>query len=217
MSLYSLLREPVSQPMVRFLADATRSVVHTPARHADPKLPSLEQFINALVEQTHVYTPTLLTAAVYLARLRKVLPGDAQGVGSTAHRIFLACLILSAKNHNDSSPLNRHWTKYTDGLFTLEDVNLMERQLLQLLQWNVRVSDDDLARTLAPLYAVPTPTASPLHTVTSKLPSKLRNASASSVASSTHTLVESQPALSVQPTKASPPSRLDALMARYGF
>ena len=203
MSLYSLMNQPVSQTMVSFLADTTRSVVHTPAHHTDSSLPTLEQFIDSLVEQTHVYTPTLLTAAVYLQRLRKVLPRDAQGVGSTAHRIFLACLILSAKNHNDSSPLNKHWTKYSDGLFTLQDVNLMERQLLQLLQWNVRVSETDLKTVLAPLYAVPTPVASPV--AHSNLPSKLRNASASSVASSTHTLVES------------PPSRLDALMARYGF
>lgn len=108
------------------------------------RLPSLRTFITRLVRYTNVYTPTLLTAVCYLNKLRRILPQDAKGLPSTIHRLFLACLILSAKFHNDSSPLNKHWAKYTDGLFTCEDINLMERQLLNLLNWDLRVSEDDL-------------------------------------------------------------------------
>lgn len=112
------------------------------------RLPSLRTFITKLVRYTNVYTPTLLTTICYLNRLKRILPQDARGLPSTTHRLFLACLILSAKFHNDSSPLNRHWARYTDGLFTLEDVNLMERQLLQLLGWDLRVSQEDLVLDL---------------------------------------------------------------------
>ena len=148
-----LMKSPVTDDMIRFLTNATLKVLPaanypspptSPSESSQPRLPSLMTFITRLVRYTNVYTPTLLTTVCYLNKLKRILPKDATGLPSTIHRIFLACLILSAKFHNDSSPLNKHWVKYTDGLFTLEDVNLMERQLLQLLDWDLRVSEDDL-------------------------------------------------------------------------
>ncbi|CCD22760.1 Pcl1p NDAI_0A06050 [Naumovozyma dairenensis CBS 421] len=158
MSSYSkalpiLMKAPVTDDIIRFLTNATLKVLpasnypsppSSPNDEYQPRLPSLMTFITNLVRYTNVYTPTLLTTVCYLNKLKRLLPKDATGLPSTIHRIFLACLILSAKFHNDSSPLNKHWVKYTDGLFTLEDVNLMERQLLQLLDWDLRVSEDDL-------------------------------------------------------------------------
>ncbi|AAS52490.1 AEL195Wp [Eremothecium gossypii ATCC 10895] len=162
-ALALLFRSPVTDEMLQFLTRATLRVAPCgrDAQCASPPmsggarrtLPSIHMFITRLVRYTNVYTATLLTTAVYLERLRLLLPRDATGIPSTAHRIFLACLILSAKFHNDSSPLNKHWTKYTDGLFTTQDVNLMERQLLRLFDWNVRVGHRDLCRDLAPLLA----------------------------------------------------------------
>jgi type II secretory pathway pseudopilin PulG len=77
----------------------------------------------------------------------------------TAHRIFLASLILAAKNLNDSSPKNKHWARYTavrgfDNFgFSLTEVNLMEKQLLGLLEWDLRVTEDDLYFHLEPFLA----------------------------------------------------------------
>lgn len=165
-ALHILLQSPVNEDMVKFLAATAHSVIKTvpqaeskyPTPPTTPDssnqtydgrpLPSVYKFIVRLVRYTNVYTQTLLVAAAYLHRLQRALPRDATGIPSTTHRIFLACLILSAKYHNDSSPLNKHWTKYTDGLFSLADVNLMERQLLQLLNWDLRVSEDELIRSL---------------------------------------------------------------------
>lgn len=158
-ALKVLMKSPVTDDMIRFLTNCTLKVLPTPAQNyptppGSPgcnRLPSLMSFISRLVRHTNVYTSTLLTTACYLNRLKCVLPRDASGVPSTIHRIFLACLILSAKFHNDSSPLNKHWAKYTDGLFTVHDVNLMERQLVQLLNWDLRVTNDDLILDLRQL------------------------------------------------------------------
>ncbi|SCU98175.1 LAMI_0F13388g1_1 [Lachancea mirantina] len=169
-ALKILFKSPVTESMLRFLTNTTLKVIPCPKETAypspptsptghhnkrsgtaTPSLPSLMTFIARLVRHTHVYTSTLLTAACYLAKLKKILPRDAHGLPSTAHRIFLACVILSAKCHNDSSPQNKHWAAYTEGLFTVEDVNLMERQLLQLLSWNTRVTEQDLYDALATL------------------------------------------------------------------
>lgn len=119
---------------------------------ADPTLPTLEQFIRRLVESSNVQAATLLPALVYLYRLRDRLQPMSRGLRCTSHRIFLACLVLAAKFVNDISPKNKHWARYTTletpaghkfGFCTSE-VNLMEKQLLQLLDWDLRVEEAEM-------------------------------------------------------------------------
>jgi PHO85 cyclin-1 len=124
-----------------------------------PPLPPLEVFIMSLVHRSQVQVPTLMSSLVFLARLRARLPPVAKGMRCTVHRIFLASLILAAKNLNDSSPKNKHWARYTavrnyPGFgFSLAEVNLMERQLLFLLDWDTRVNEEDLLEHLEPFLA----------------------------------------------------------------
>lgn len=121
-----------------------------------PSLPSVETFIASIVARSQVQVPTLMASLVFLERLRSRLPPVAKGMRCTVHRIFLASLILAAKNLNDSSPKNKHWARYTvvkgyDGFgFSLPEVNLMERQLLFLLDWETRVTEDELFTHLEP-------------------------------------------------------------------
>lgn len=153
-ALSLFLRKPVSSDMVQKLVVKTLQVIPCKeskaytARNGRP-LPSLMTFITRLVSYTNVYTGTLMATLVLLDKLKSRIPRNAQGLPCTRHRIFLSCLILAAKFHNDSSPKNTHWARYTDGLFSLDDVNLMERQLLFLLNWDIRVRNDDMVTQLA--------------------------------------------------------------------
>lgn len=126
-----------------------------PVRQEDGSLPTLEEFISQLVVSSNVQVPTLMSTLVYLQRLKARLQPMAKGLRCTTHRIFLASLILAAKYLNDSSPKNKHWANYsvitTDAYnfgFSRTEVNLMEKQLLFLLDWDLRITEEDLYREL---------------------------------------------------------------------
>lgn len=180
-ALDQFVTERVSREMVTYLAQQASQVIRCeahvtntlnqhgqptppatpPMEPADslPPLPTTEAFIASLVARSQVQVPTLMSALVYLGRLRSRLPPVAKGMRCTVHRIFLASLILASKNLNDSSPKNKHWARYTavrgfEGFgFSLPEVNLMERQLLFLLDWDTRVTEEDLLIQLEPFLA----------------------------------------------------------------
>ena len=184
-ALDQFIQLPVSRSMVSYLAQKAGEVIKcgsepiinernlppTPPRtpptdgstssyeHQMPSLPPLEDFIQSLVDRSHVQVPTLMSSLIYLSRLRSRLPPVAKGMRCTVHRIFLASLILAAKNLNDSSPKNKHWARYTavrgydDFGFSITEVNLMEKQLLYLLDWDLRIVPEDLYTHLDPFLA----------------------------------------------------------------
>lgn len=91
-----------------------------------------------------------MSSLIYLMKLRDLIPANSIGMETTHHRIFLGSLILSAKYLNDSSPMNKHWCKYTDGLLTLKEVNALEVEMIEYIGWdNLRFQNDELINVLS--------------------------------------------------------------------
>jgi len=89
-----------------------------------------------------------LTALAYLHRLRGKLPSTARGLPCTLHRIVIASFLIATKYLQDSPARNRHWAIHS-GCFSQAEINLMERQLLFLLDFEVSTSPEVLTAILA--------------------------------------------------------------------
>jgi G1/S-specific cyclin PLC1 len=74
----------------------------------------------------------------------------------TRHRVFLATLIVAAKYLNDSSPKNMHWATYA-AIFDVNEINLMEKQLLYLLDYDLRFFEPEVCALFAPFMVAPSP------------------------------------------------------------
>ncbi|GAA6043223.1 hypothetical protein JCM8097_000336 [Rhodosporidiobolus ruineniae] len=171
-ALLRLMRSPLTNRMVACIAEKTVDSVKcrpppsnlitpplTPGSAPQPgdPLPPLDYFIKSVVRKSKCHVPTLLCTMVYLDRLKERLPNHARGCYTTRHRVFLAALIVAAKYLNDSSPQNKHWVRYSVH-FTPAEVNLMERQLLTIFNFDLRFTEEELLHHLRPLMEpVPAP------------------------------------------------------------
>lgn len=146
------IQAPVNQDLAHQVVVKTLQII--PCDNSDPKLimeskklPSLLKFLNRLITCLNLNNGILMFTIVYLNRLKSKLPNNCKGLPSTRHRILLSCLILSIKFNNDFSLKNHDWYRLTNSLFNLKDINLMERQLLYLLSWNLFIPDLELYNT----------------------------------------------------------------------
>lgn len=151
-TLLEFNRKPVNNDMVQYLVKLTSALIKVPPTSEwASNVPRLTVFIKKLVIHSNVQTSTLMATTVYLTKLKNIIPNDVYGIETTIHRIFLGCLILASKILNDTSPMNKHWTQYTDGLLNIYEVNTIERELLEYFQWDIGISTEELINSMRPL------------------------------------------------------------------
>ncbi|KFY69027.1 hypothetical protein V496_00614 [Pseudogymnoascus sp. VKM F-4515 (FW-2607)] len=125
----------------------------TADQHLDDKIPALDYYVSSIVRQANIQVPIFLTTLLYLSRLNSKLPLIGNGVRYSPHRIFLACLIISEKFLDDSSLHNRDWalcSQFEKFTFSNQEVNIIEKQVLFLLEWNLNFQVSELEHHLKP-------------------------------------------------------------------
>ncbi|KAK4119378.1 hypothetical protein N657DRAFT_581745 [Parathielavia appendiculata] len=161
----SLLNKPINGELISYVAQMAANVVPCDPDPPWPlsatyskDIPPLEAFISHLVAGSNVPTSTFLTSLVYLARIKSRLPPGTRGFRCTRHRIFLASLILADKYVNDVCYKNSSWAhlsimnwENSNFGFLTSEVTAAEKELLSLLDYNVRITQEDLQEQLLPL------------------------------------------------------------------
>ncbi|TPX71407.1 hypothetical protein SpCBS45565_g01151 [Spizellomyces sp. 'palustris'] len=107
----------------------------------DPFFPPLTDFIRFLCYRLHCTLESLTLALFYLHRLKSLHP-ICHGSPGTPHKLVLCALMCACKILYDDHHTNTVWAKASE-LFSLEQVNRMEREFLQYIDHGLFVPPGD--------------------------------------------------------------------------
>lgn len=121
--------------------DSTSSSVNGPSSATSRPPPRLAEFIGYALHRTRLPEEITFQALFLLRRLKSRFPAAR---GSSGHRLFISALMLASKSSCDDTYSNKSWTIVSQGLFSLREVNQMERELFGYLGFKVNVEIEDL-------------------------------------------------------------------------
>jgi len=123
-----------------------------------PGLSKFTTFATDVLTRAEVTTPTILVALTYIDRAKPHLHIALEEWA--LERVFLGALIIASKTTNDSTLKNVHWALCT-GVFGKRDVGRIEREFLDVLDWELGFSEADILSHHAGISAVVAPSPSP--------------------------------------------------------
>ncbi|KAJ7711797.1 Cyclin, N-terminal domain-containing protein, partial [Mycena metata] len=149
-ALIKLIGITVSSVVIDYVVDRTyKTVDHAMQTTHNDRSKSVHDvgrsgftmFVSRVMYRAGVTAATLLTALVYIDRSR---PHLCIAVEKWAlERVFLGALIVASKYTNDSPLKNVHWATCT-GVFHKRDIGRIEREFLEVLDWELGFSEGDL-------------------------------------------------------------------------
>ncbi|KAI0636492.1 hypothetical protein C8Q77DRAFT_1070909 [Trametes polyzona] len=99
------------------------------------------KFVTDVITKAEVKVPALLVTLVYINRAKPHIQIALEQWAN--ERVFLGALILANKYLNDSTLKNVHWALCT-GVFGKRDIGRIEREFLDVLDFELGVSEADL-------------------------------------------------------------------------
>ncbi|KAJ7614551.1 hypothetical protein FB45DRAFT_842452 [Roridomyces roridus] len=148
--LLELVDVEVSQPVIAYLVSRISSAVSyslqrsgvTPSFTRTPAhLHKFTTFVTTVISRAEVSATDVLVTLVYLTRARHHLSIALEEWA--LERVFLGALICASKYTNDSTLRNVHWALCT-GVFGKRDIGRIEREFLEVLDWELGVSVEDV-------------------------------------------------------------------------
>lgn len=111
---------------------------------ASVRLPRFQDFARLVARSMDATPIVLLGALILVERLKTRLTSKAVGNRETIYRVFVASLIISSKMIHDVPPRNSAWVYLLAPWFPGHEINQMERQLIQFLDYEITLRLADL-------------------------------------------------------------------------
>ncbi|KAK7019516.1 cyclin N-terminal domain-containing protein [Favolaschia claudopus] len=157
-ALMQLIDIKLDKHVIDYLVDAVAETVdfalgrtHTPPWAASPisrgrstQSPYLQKFtsfVSTVLSRAEVTPATVLVSLVYISRARPHLSIALEEWA--LERVFLGSLIVASKYTNDSTLKNVHWALCT-GVFGKRDIGRIEREFLDVLDWDLSITETDV-------------------------------------------------------------------------
>ncbi|KAL0946401.1 hypothetical protein HGRIS_012627 [Hohenbuehelia grisea] len=131
--------ETVDYAMGRPSPSSSRTRGRTTMRR--PELTKFTTFVTNVITRAEITTPVYLATLVYIDRARPHLHIALEEWA--LERVFLGALIVASKYLNDSTLKNVHWALCT-GVFGKRDVGRIEREFLDVLDFELGITEDDI-------------------------------------------------------------------------
>ncbi|THU84619.1 hypothetical protein K435DRAFT_971065 [Dendrothele bispora CBS 962.96] len=159
-AILDLVDTKLSKPIIEYVVDCVADTVdyamgRPPVRGRQasrrPELAKFTNFVNTVLTRAEVTTPVVLASLVYIDRAKPHLHIALEEWA--LERVFLGSLIIASKYLNDSTLKNIHWALCT-GVFGKRDVGRIEREFLDVLDWELSVSEQDILVHHADISAI---------------------------------------------------------------
>lgn len=98
----------------------------------------LPYFIAYALHRTKLHSSVTFAALVLLQRLKARFP---TARGSSGHRLFISAFMIASKVICDDTYSNKSWAIVAQGMFTLREINQMEREMCSYLDWELTVDN----------------------------------------------------------------------------
>ncbi|KIY49755.1 hypothetical protein FISHEDRAFT_16088, partial [Fistulina hepatica ATCC 64428] len=149
-ALLELLDLKITRPVIEYLVEVTvetvdyamdRPATQLRGRALTKRHDRFTTFVTNVLTRAEITFPVVLATLAYIDRSK---PHLHIALEEWAHeRVFLGALMVASKYLNDSTLKNVHWALCT-GVFGKRDVGRIEREFLDVLDFELAVTEDDL-------------------------------------------------------------------------
>jgi Cyclin, N-terminal domain len=94
-----------------------------------------------VIHRTRLPEVVVFTALFLLARLKERFPAAR---GSSGNHLFISAFVTASKMVCNDAYLNKSWCIVGQNLYTLKEVNQMEREMCSYLEWILHVEAAEL-------------------------------------------------------------------------
>ncbi|KAJ4482204.1 hypothetical protein J3R30DRAFT_3699623 [Lentinula aciculospora] len=102
----------------------------------------LPYYIAYAIYRTKLPECVVFSALALLQRLKSRFPS---AKGSSGHRLFISVFMIASKVMCDDTYSNKSWSVVAQGMFTVREVNQMEREMCGYLDWELTVEGEILS------------------------------------------------------------------------